>query len=671
MLLTITYVVFVALRFLFAVATHAYPTMVIDEILYYNIARSLANGSGILYLGQPADYTSILYPLILSPIYALFPRGTNYMRLMQLWNILLMNLSLFPVYALAKEVTGKHRTAYAVSLVSLLLPDMIIGGMLMSESILYPLFFTLMYCAYRYTQDRKTQHILLVGLIGGLLYFTKPGQVVPAVVFLLAATIFAIKKRDSKEFLKVLSGIGCLAAVVAALYGFVFFICKHPADVLGLYQNQVDLSTEARIDLLAKGIVLSPYCFILCTGLCFFALLYRMKQFSAENKAYLWFLFSSVVVTILGTAWLINRVEYDNYAIHTRYIAVYIPLILLFSLLPGSEKSVPTAKQSLFQRIKQHPAPWIAALYFWVCSLLFGINAGIREKGVVIFNMGLSLFRNLPSAAVIILSGIAILTTFCFVYRLPFLKEKTTIIICIGFLVLVSLVNNSICYDKYSSVIEPLIQEDKVIASIIGDEKYLNVQMSTGKLYHIYLDVNNPDDTQSVLMNDFATAVAKSKGVYKPFVPSYQRGIIPVNETPDVDLLLIDQDAMKCIQLSSDTEMLNGEIRAYNAIRITKGKPCIDSVLSGTNKGFVEQGQICKVLLLTEDLQQSPVSVFLDVEFSQETEFRVYYSTEKYYSFHLPTGRDEYTINISHPTDTILLSATDAEMQIYEFKVSK
>ena len=121
--LILTYVGFVLIRFLLAAATHPYPTMVIDELLYYHIARSIANGGGILYLGQPADYTSIFYSLVLSPVYALFPRGTNYMQLMQLWNILLMNLSLFPVYALAKAVTGNQKTAYAVGLVSLLLPD--------------------------------------------------------------------------------------------------------------------------------------------------------------------------------------------------------------------------------------------------------------------------------------------------------------------------------------------------------------------------------------------------------------------------------------------------------------------------------------------------------------------------------------------------------------------
>ena len=144
LLLVLTYVGFVVARSLLAVAAQKHPTILIDELLYAHIARSLARGTGILYMGQPANYTSILYPLVLSPVYALFPDGSNYYVLMQVWNALLINLSLFPIYALAKAIAHDERKGYLTALVSLILPDLFMNCVLMSENILYPMFFALM-----------------------------------------------------------------------------------------------------------------------------------------------------------------------------------------------------------------------------------------------------------------------------------------------------------------------------------------------------------------------------------------------------------------------------------------------------------------------------------------------------------------------------------------------
>ena len=92
------YVAAVAIRFVLAILTRRSISITIDEHLYTGIARSIAAGDGIMFRGQTADYSYFAFPLFLSPIYALFPNGTDFFRILQLWSILLMQASVFPIY---------------------------------------------------------------------------------------------------------------------------------------------------------------------------------------------------------------------------------------------------------------------------------------------------------------------------------------------------------------------------------------------------------------------------------------------------------------------------------------------------------------------------------------------------------------------------------------------
>ena len=78
--LLLIYICSVAVRYILALATRDFPTVYIDEYLYYGLGRSIATKGSLLLYGQPAEYNYIIYPLVLSPIYLLFGHGTNYIR---------------------------------------------------------------------------------------------------------------------------------------------------------------------------------------------------------------------------------------------------------------------------------------------------------------------------------------------------------------------------------------------------------------------------------------------------------------------------------------------------------------------------------------------------------------------------------------------------------------
>jgi hypothetical protein len=114
------------------------PFVFMDELGYEQMAKSFAHTGHFALLGQRGLAYSPLYPIVLSPIYAL----TSSMHTAYEWakteNALLVSLSVFPIYAIARSVLPRGRSL-AVAGLSLLAPLMLYSGFEMSESLAYPL----------------------------------------------------------------------------------------------------------------------------------------------------------------------------------------------------------------------------------------------------------------------------------------------------------------------------------------------------------------------------------------------------------------------------------------------------------------------------------------------------------------------------------------------------
>ena len=107
MILLAIYVLSFAVRLVCALLFRKNPLVVIDENLYTNLARFLSDGFTVSYRGQPIDYPSLLYPLLLCPVYLLERLlGGDIFRWIQVFNCLLMASSVFPAYLFAKDFSG-------------------------------------------------------------------------------------------------------------------------------------------------------------------------------------------------------------------------------------------------------------------------------------------------------------------------------------------------------------------------------------------------------------------------------------------------------------------------------------------------------------------------------------------------------------------------------------
>ena len=114
------------------------PFVFMDELGYERMAQSFAQTGHFALFGKSGLAYSPLYPIVLSPIYALTSSMHSAYEWAKVENAVLISLSVFPVYAIARFVLPRGRSV-GVAALSLIAPLMLYSGFEMSESLAYPL----------------------------------------------------------------------------------------------------------------------------------------------------------------------------------------------------------------------------------------------------------------------------------------------------------------------------------------------------------------------------------------------------------------------------------------------------------------------------------------------------------------------------------------------------
>ena len=114
------------------------PWIMVDELVYSDTARSVADGAGFAVRGAHASY-GYVYPLLLSIPYALTSRVADAYAIARVLNALLICSVVLPVYLLARRVV-RPGAALAAAALAVALPPLVYAGTLMTENVFYPLF---------------------------------------------------------------------------------------------------------------------------------------------------------------------------------------------------------------------------------------------------------------------------------------------------------------------------------------------------------------------------------------------------------------------------------------------------------------------------------------------------------------------------------------------------
>lgn len=141
------------------------PLVFMDELGYERMAKSFAHTGHFSLFGKGGLAYSPLYPIVLSPIYALTSSMHTAYEWAKVENAVLISLSVFPIYGIARFVLPRGRSL-GVAALSLLAPLMLYSGFEMSESLAYPLCLLAIWTMLRAVRrPRVANDALLLGAI--------------------------------------------------------------------------------------------------------------------------------------------------------------------------------------------------------------------------------------------------------------------------------------------------------------------------------------------------------------------------------------------------------------------------------------------------------------------------------------------------------------------------
>lgn len=115
------------------------PFIMVDELIYSELARSLAATGGFEVRDVPASGYSVLYPVLIAPAYALFDAVPEAYAAVKTINSLAMSLAAVPAYLIGRRVLPVGLSLGA-ALLAVAVPSLVYTATVMTENLFYPLF---------------------------------------------------------------------------------------------------------------------------------------------------------------------------------------------------------------------------------------------------------------------------------------------------------------------------------------------------------------------------------------------------------------------------------------------------------------------------------------------------------------------------------------------------
>ena len=198
------------------------------------MARSFASTGHFLIRGAHANY-GFVYPLLISPAYALFSPISEVYRWVRVIDALAMCSVVLPAYLLARRVL-KLPSALAVAALAVAVPSMAYVGTVMTENVFYPIFVWLMFALVCALERPTLRRQLVVLALCALAFVTRAQTVALVVAVLSAPLVLAWIERGRPRRLSAFRPLYGTVGLVALLVVVVEVVRgRSPAQVLGNY----------------------------------------------------------------------------------------------------------------------------------------------------------------------------------------------------------------------------------------------------------------------------------------------------------------------------------------------------------------------------------------------------------------------------------------------------
>jgi hypothetical protein len=200
------------------------PWIMVDELVYSELAKSVADEGRLLVRGVPTTGYGVLYPALLAPAWRAFDAVPDAYAAAKAINAVVMSLAAVPAYALARRLVAPG-AALAAAALAVAVPSLLYTGTLMTENLFYPLFLVVALALVR-TLERPTlaRQAVLVALCA--LAFAARAQAVAllAAVALAPLALAALERRrralrSFAPLYGLLAALSLAAIAVAAVRG--------------------------------------------------------------------------------------------------------------------------------------------------------------------------------------------------------------------------------------------------------------------------------------------------------------------------------------------------------------------------------------------------------------------------------------------------------------------
>lgn len=147
------------------------PWILPDEVVYSDIAKSIAQGNRPAVRGVPVFGWGEVYPTLIAPIWMAFHNAYWAYHATLVVNALLMSLTAVPAYLLARVFSVSRRGALAVAGLTILVPSMSYTGAVMTENAFYPaILFAVLVIARAVRRPTPSNQVLALVLIGVVVF---------------------------------------------------------------------------------------------------------------------------------------------------------------------------------------------------------------------------------------------------------------------------------------------------------------------------------------------------------------------------------------------------------------------------------------------------------------------------------------------------------------------
>src|SRR5207244_7901458 len=117
----------------------AAPWIMVDELIYSELAKSFAAGGHFLVRDHATAAYGVVYPALISPAWAIFDSVPHAYAAAKAINSVVMSLAAVPAYLLGRRLLGRP-LAVAAAVLTVAVPSMVYTGTLMTENAFYPIF---------------------------------------------------------------------------------------------------------------------------------------------------------------------------------------------------------------------------------------------------------------------------------------------------------------------------------------------------------------------------------------------------------------------------------------------------------------------------------------------------------------------------------------------------